>query len=794
MTTSAIILCAGKGTRMNDDSCNKVAFDCAGKPVIRRIVENMKLGGVSRFVIVVGHKAQSVMDSLDGIDGIVYAYQKEQKGTGHAAMCGLKALLATSDTGSVIISMGDKIIAPEVIHDILQASASAKAVWGVQPLEANPSGGRIVMYDGKPCGIVELADAALMAIANVPEASRRDKLLSLGLNEKKIAKVLKTAASMPVSSTRQICGRTFTANDVLRTKYANAGLYCFDMKSVMDALMECTGDNAQGEIYLTDTLEYYAARGEAKIYEIPNRESMLTYSTKPELRAISRYFLRSATEFIAAIQRGEFEAEFERLYRENTSAQKERYVQLLKAFVQRYGDEKVIITRSPGRVNLMGKHIDHRGGGINVMATANDTVMVCAPRDDDTVRAANLDAAFAENAFTISGQLGLAEHEDWLAYLSHENVVAELEKTRGDWVNYIKSAVLRFAIAANMEVRGMDMMVCGNIPVAAGLSSSSSIVVATAEAVTVLNSLNLSKQEFVDLCGEGEWFVGSRGGAGDHAAMKCCEAGKITHLSFKPFQIGNAVYFSNKYAVIVADSTIKAKKSEGSKDIFNAKVAAYEIAFMYLKREFPEWNMQEFRDLAKVPRAADVYKMLKRLPEKITRSEAFALLPEYEARLQRIFMSHVDPGEYALRGVTLYGVSECARADKCLEALENDDYHLLGDMMKISHDGDRVCDLCITDELLDKLYAEDAPLVLQSGTYGCSTERIDYLCDLLNGTDGVLGSQIVGAGLGGCVVALVEKEKAGAVIDRMNEAYYDKFGYKRSAHVYMPSSGSAVLI
>ena len=73
-TAAAIILCAGKGTRMNDDSKNKVCFDCAGVPVIRRIIENMKLGGVSRFVIVIGHQAYSVMDCLDGIDGVVYAY------------------------------------------------------------------------------------------------------------------------------------------------------------------------------------------------------------------------------------------------------------------------------------------------------------------------------------------------------------------------------------------------------------------------------------------------------------------------------------------------------------------------------------------------------------------------------------------------------------------------------------------------------------------------------------------------------------------------------------------------
>ena len=48
MNAAAIILCAGKGTRMGDDSKNKVCFDCAGVPTIKRIISNMRNAGVSR--------------------------------------------------------------------------------------------------------------------------------------------------------------------------------------------------------------------------------------------------------------------------------------------------------------------------------------------------------------------------------------------------------------------------------------------------------------------------------------------------------------------------------------------------------------------------------------------------------------------------------------------------------------------------------------------------------------------------------------------------------------------------
>ena len=63
---AAIILCAGKGTRMGAVARNKVCTPCAGIPVVRRILANLRAGGVTRFVVVTGYRAESVMRALDG--------------------------------------------------------------------------------------------------------------------------------------------------------------------------------------------------------------------------------------------------------------------------------------------------------------------------------------------------------------------------------------------------------------------------------------------------------------------------------------------------------------------------------------------------------------------------------------------------------------------------------------------------------------------------------------------------------------------------------------------------------
>lgn len=791
--TAAIILCAGKGSRMNDNSKSKVCFDCAGVPVIRRIIDNMKAAGVSRFVVVIGHQAYSVMDCLDGVDGIIYAYQKEQKGTGHAALCGLKALSSMGYDGPVIVSMGDKIISTDVISGILQKAEAANAVWGVQPLKDNFNGGRVVVRDGKPYGVIEFTDAALMALGNTTPDKYESLLDGIGLNPKKAKKVLESALSKTPSPTKTLCGVEFGADDVLSAPYANAALYCFDTNKVIDAIQNIGSDNAQGEIYLTDALEYFAAKNQAVLYEIANKNDMLTYSTKQELCKVSEHFMRTASQYIADINSGNMDERLSKLYADNLDAQKQRYIDLLNKFIEKYGDKMVVITRSPGRINLMGRHIDHRGGGINVMATDKDQVFVSARRDDDIVNIANLDTTYPDRSFSISETLALGSSESWLSYLASEKVVSALTESKGDWSNYVKSAVIHAQFNTDYTLCGMDMVSTGNIPVAAGLSSSSAIVVAVMEALVALNCLNLTEREFIDLCGEGEWFVGSRGGAGDHAAMKCGQKDAIVHLGFKPFTVGERQKFSDKYAVLVANSMLMAKKSEGSKDTFNAKVACYEFALMLLKKNYPNHELKEFRDLAKIRPYSEVYEMIATLPETITRGGIKALLPEYKQRLSEIFSNHKDPKVYELRNVALYGISECERAEQFMEVLKSEDYTALGNMMKISHNGDRIGVENVSDAHLEQLIANNTPFETECGSYACSTPEIDYLCDILNATDGVLGSEIVGAGLGGCVIALVEKSKADSIIEVVNRDYYDKYGFTHAANVYSASSGSSVI-
>lgn len=732
-SAAAILLCAGKGTRMGLTDRSKVCYDCAGVPVIKRILANMRAGGVSRFVIVVGHLAESVMSALDGEPGVLYAYQKEQKGTGHATACGLRALNDIGYKGPVIVSMGDKIVSVDTVRRILDGAGNPNAICtcGVQHREEHPNGGHVIVESGKALGIVEFADV------------RR---------------------ALSKNATISLCGRTFSAQDVAATPWVNTALYRFDSESLAQALETCGSDNAQGEIYLTDTIEYFARRGEVSVYRVENPDELLTYSTKVELREISRHFLRNASTLLK---------------------EHPEHADVISKFISRYGDRKAVIARAPGRVNLMGRHIEHRGGSVNVMAVNAATIFVAAPRRDDVIHLANIDPAYPEGEFSIGmAASGAGSTQAWLDWLATEDVKNEVSENRGSWINYIKGAAYRFRDVQDFHLCGMDVMVGGDIPVAAGLSSSSSLVVAAAEALSALNCLNMTDRQFVDLCGEGEWFVGSRGGAGDHAAMRCSRKGRLVHLNFKPFSIGKAVPFPPSCSVIVANSLEQSKKSEGSRDRFNARVAAYEFAFMLLKRQFPDKTLIEFRDIAACGSSDEIKRMLSAIPARISREELLNLLPESHSKLQEIFSTHADPGEYDLYGTALFGVSEIVRSKLAPSLLENGEFERFGELMKISHDGDRVSGLFAG--------RKGEGLEYEYGAYSCSTPRIDQLCDLMNSTEGVLGSELSGAGLGGCVLILVRRENEASVMKRLNEEFYDRLGLPRSAFVCNPSGGSSV--
>lgn len=465
-----------------------------------------------------------------------------------------------------------------------------------------------------------------------------------------------------------------------------------------------------------------------------------------------------------------------------------RLHKMLNTFIQEFSDDlPVSILRVPARINLKGVHIEHRGGYVNYMAINKEAWFICQKRQDDKVLLRNTNPLFESCTFTLSDELPEDQRGNWIQYIQ------SIELVRGHWSNYIKGGILKLQDHfAEAPLHGMNLLVDSEIPMGGGLSSSSSLVVGTVLCGLQVNGLSLDDNDLAELCGMGEWYVGTRGGAGDHAAMIFSKKDSVLHAQFFPFTY-TRVPFPQGYKVVMCNSMVKAVKSKDARNTFNSKVATYQVALLLIKQKFPETARQvhHLRDLL-LRDDVWLYRMLLELPHRITRQELIQILPQEKEDLESIYSSHDEPeGGYEVRKVCLFGLAECSRGEVCAEFLKSGEIDKFGRLMYLSHDGDRVTQHTpdgkilpwkydLTDEQLVKLTSEvmrgepDARLYLQPGGYGCSCEELDLIVDLAKTVPGVMGAGLTGAGLGGCVLVLVKEDSAENLIDVLNKNYYYK--------------------
>jgi galactokinase len=143
----------------------------------------------------------------------------------------------------------------------------------------------------------------------------------------------------------------------------------------------------------------------------------------------------------------------------------------------------------PGRVNLIGEHIDYHNLAVMPMAIPRRVRLAFRPREDRRIRAVST-GGFSTREFAWTENLEPAP--------------------AGDWENYVRAAAQ--ALNGRWPLpRGIDSALTSDLPPAAGLSSSSAVLVAFTLALLHANGVQASFEELMDILPEGEYFVGTRG-------------------------------------------------------------------------------------------------------------------------------------------------------------------------------------------------------------------------------------------------------------------------------------------
>ena len=243
---TSVILAAGMGTRMKS-KMPKVLHTVCGKPLSKWVIDASEAAGADKVCAVVGHKAETVKEVLG--DVCKFALQAEQKGTGHAVMQAIDVI--KNSKGEVVILNGDTpLITAETINKAIEyhKNNGNQATVITAILDDATGYGRIVRdNDGSVLKIVEQKDASE--------------------EEKKINEV-------------------------------NSGMYVFDAQSLVYALDKITPNNAQGEYYLTDTLEILLSAGK-KIggYAISDNDEIRGINDRVQLNEAEKIMQKRINEY-----------------------------------------------------------------------------------------------------------------------------------------------------------------------------------------------------------------------------------------------------------------------------------------------------------------------------------------------------------------------------------------------------------------------------------------------------------------------------------------------------------------
>jgi galactokinase len=199
-------------------------------------------------------------------------------------------------------------------------------------------------------------------------------------------------------------------------------------------------------------------------------------------------------------------------------------------------------------VNLIGEHIDYHGLPVLPIALERRVRVRYRPRRDRRVAAVS--EGYGSRAFEWADRL---------------DPVA-----RGDWENYLRAAAM-VARPFLPETRvGIDAQISSDLPPAAGLSSSSALLVAITLALLRANGHRPTFDELMDVLPDGEQFVGTRGGGMDHAASLGSRAGHASLINFNPVTIRH-VPVPHNWAFLAANSLVRAEKSGPAREEYNAR-------------------------------------------------------------------------------------------------------------------------------------------------------------------------------------------------------------------------------
>lgn len=361
---------------------------------------------------------------------------------------------------------------------------------------------------------------------------------------------------------------------------------------------------------------------------------------------------------------------------------------LINAEFQQQFDTEPLLFFAPGRINLIGEHTDYQEGFVFPAAVAHGIYV--GIQHSETSHARVYSADFHE-AFTF----------DPLSF----------SPKKGHWSTYVMGMVGQLK-QAGFDIPPFDMVIGGNVPLGAGLSSSAALSAAIGLAVSSLFELKVDKKNLAKYCQKSEQlFAGLQCGIMDPYASIFGEKGQALLLDCRNITHQAVPVVLKDEQLLLVNTKVKHSLADSA---YNERRAACEESVQFLSSSFE--GIRTLRDLS------------------------LSQLTEVEKILPKALFTKAK-----------HVITENHRAQEAAQALQQGDLVRLGQLMNASHWS-------------------------LSHDFIVSCPELDFLAQEAQQLPGVLGSRMMGGGFGGCTLNLVETKQLESFETKIRTAYEDHFG------------------
>ncbi|XP_055382550.1 N-acetylgalactosamine kinase [Condylostylus longicornis] len=439
-------------------------------------------------------------------------------------------------------------------------------------------------------------------------------------------------------------------------------------------------------------------------------------------------------------------------------------------FENEYGHEPEFFVKVPGRVNIIGEHIDYCGYPVLPMAL-EQCILLAASKN-------------------IEGFLHLKNSDK-----KYGNYKCEMKSVRIDlpssgspqWYNYFLCGIkgildhLNNVLPTNF---GMSIVINGNVPPAAGLSSSSALVSAATLTMAFIYKVNLNKNLLASIAAKCERYIGTQGGGMDQAIAFLAKKGCAQFIEFHPELNATSVKLPDNAYFVVANSLTQINKAATSD--FNERVIECRLSCRILAKRC---NFNNWKDITKFIHLqnllqCNLYELEQLILNELTKDiyTIDDILEEFNISENELIMNFLtentkDMKMFKLKQRALHVIQESIRVNKFRNLCESDSLSIdmLSQLMKGSHNSLR-------------------------HLYECSHTNLNKLVELSEEV-GVTGARLTGAGWGGCIVALCDSpEQCQRFIQELKEKYYSQLPQAKNKNLdevifsTCPQSGAEIYL